>query len=625
MHDYRAALAAAVAAAREAAVILREGLAHPGLALRFDLQAEQCIRRRLRAANAWGYRSDEAGHLPGADPSHLWLVDPNDGTFHYNQGARGSAVGIAALRDGIPVLGVVFAFAFPDHDGDLLAWAEGCGPITRNGKPVEEAPVDVPLDDPAVQFDDGMIVFLSPDADRTPHAAVARCAPARHLTVPSIAYRLALVAAGEGIGTLSLNSPCAWDYAAGHALLRAAGGIFVDQDGEAITYTGDGVSVCDSCFGGMPQTVAALRRRPWTEPAPPAPADVAPLLRASRCPPAKPAGGKLIADAGVLSRAQGCLLGQLAGDALGGLVEFCEPEEIRPRYPDGCRELHDGGTWHNLAGQPTDDSEMALLLARTIARDGKYDAAAVLEAYLDWWNDPRTFDRASTIRQALDAAARGKTHAQRVALLDEHANRESQANGSLMRVSPLGVFQAGRPRQAAELARHDSRLTHPNPVCVESCACYAAAIAAAVAGCGAEAAYQTALDEADRAGAPLSVREALQAARGRPPDGYVLRQGWVLVALQNAFYQLLHAKTLEEGVVATVMAGGDTGTTAAVAGALLGAVQGREAIPARWRRCLRACRALDGTPTLHPRAQEFWPVDALELAECLLLAGESCR
>ena len=51
-----------------------------------------------------------------------------------------------------------------------------------------------------------------------------------------------------------------------------------------------------------------------------------------------------------LSRVQGCWLGQLAGDALGGLVEFQSPEEIRRKYPNRVRELADGGTWGTLAG-----------------------------------------------------------------------------------------------------------------------------------------------------------------------------------------------------------------------------------------------------------------------------------
>ena len=35
----------------------------------------------------------------------------------------------------------------------------------------------------------------------------------------------------------------------------------------------------------------------------------------------------------ILFRAQGCLLGQLAGDSLGSLVEFQSPEEIQFNHP----------------------------------------------------------------------------------------------------------------------------------------------------------------------------------------------------------------------------------------------------------------------------------------------------
>ena len=52
----------------------------------------------------------------------------------------------------------------------------------------------------------------------------------------------------------------------------------------------------------------------------------------------------------IINRAQGCLLGQLIGDALGSLVEFQSPEEIRRSYPEGVRELADGGTWNTIAG-----------------------------------------------------------------------------------------------------------------------------------------------------------------------------------------------------------------------------------------------------------------------------------
>ena len=65
--------------------------------------------------------------------------------------------------------------------------------------------------------------------------------------------------------------------------------------------------------------------------------------------------------------------------------------------------------------------------------------------------------------------------------------------------------------------------------------------------------------------------------------------------------------------------GEDVHTNAAICGALLGAVCGREAIPARWLDSLQNCRPEAGQPRVrHPRPKCFWPVDVLELAEKLI-------
>ena len=69
-------------------------------------------------------------------------------------------------------------------------------------------------------------------------------------------------------------------------------------------------------------------------------------------------------------RAQGVLYGQVIGDSLGSLVEFASPDTIAADYPGGVRELADGGPFRLSAGQPTDDSEMALALARTLVTHG---------------------------------------------------------------------------------------------------------------------------------------------------------------------------------------------------------------------------------------------------------------
>ena len=62
-------------------------------------------------------------------------------------------------------------------------------------------------------------------------------------------------------------------------------------------------------------------------------------------------------------------------------------------------------------------------------------------------------------------------------------------------------------------------------------------------------------------------------------EQYALAHQCVLVALRNAFHQLLHADSFEAGVVNTVSQGGDTDTNGAIAGALLGR---REGLPGRF-------------------------------------------
>jgi len=307
----------------------------------------------------------------------------------------------------------------------------------------------------------------------------------------------------------------------------------------------------------------------------------------------------------MVARARGCLLGQLAGDALGSLVEFLGPEEIRRHYPAGVRDLVDGGTWDTLAGQPTDDSEMALALARTLVRVGVYDPAEARRAYQEWLRS-EPFDCGTTVRTGLLGTP----------------NPASQANGALMRVSPLGIFGANHDLgQVAEWARQDAALTHPHPVCLETNALFAMAIAHAVrTGCSPAELHAQVEKWAAEMNVAGSVRDALAGAASAPPADYTRQQGWVLTAFRNAFWQLLHAADLEEGVVDTVMRGGDTDTNACIAGALLGAVYGRGAVPDRWTTAILNCRPEEGRPGVHrPRPPAYWPVDALKLAARLVV------
>ena len=313
----------------------------------------------------------------------------------------------------------------------------------------------------------------------------------------------------------------------------------------------------------------------------------------------------------MLARAQGCLLGQLAGDALGGLVEFQTPEAIRRRYPKGVREMASGGTWDTLAGQPTDDSELALTLARTLVEHGRYDPDALRKAYVSWL-ESEPFDCGATI----------------VAGLTGRPNVGSQANGALMRISPLGIFGANHdPAQVMQWARQDAAITHPHEVCRQANVLFAAAIAFAIrwgGSVGAVFSYVRTL--AGDLDVEPALHEAITNAAESPPTDYVHQQGWVLIAFRNALWQLLHAPGMEAGVVDTVMRGGDTDTNAAICGALLGAVYGRDAVPKQWIDALLDCRPEVGLSGVRrPRPEVFWPVDVLELAERLVAPPSGVR
>ena len=429
-------------------------------------------------------------------------------------------------------------------------------------------------------------------------------APARMRTLPSIAHRLALVAAGEAAAAISLHRPGAWDYGAGHALLRGAGATLVDEAGAEIAYGEGGRSRCRLAFAGSASVARGLAARDWREVDTRGPGRVTiPGV------PARLPLGAAVADAG-LSRPRP---GLPAGPA-----QRRQPRRARRVLilcrgrggpcPNGPRLLADGGHWGILAGQPTDDSEMALALARTILDRRGFDAVALRHAYVSWIGSG-PFDAGRTVTSALN----GKP------------DPESQANGALMRASPLGLLaHAQAPAFAAEVARRDAELTHPNPACLDANAAFVVAVAHAVRhGDGAEAAWQAAHGWAKAAGAATLVLDALEEARSRPPVcDPAAGRGWVRVALQNAFYELLHAPSLEAGVVATVRRGGDTDTNAAITGALLGAVHGRDAIPRQWRSMVLSCRPLEGH-ALRPRPPQYWPADVLEIAERLLIIGQA--
>ena len=324
-----------------------------------------------------------------------------------------------------------------------------------------------------------------------------------------------------------------------------------------------------------------------------------------------------------IDRGYGALLGQAVGDTLGAQVEFQTAEKISESHPNGVRHITGGGPHKILPGQITDDTELALAMARSIVKHKDYVFEDVARAYVAW-KQSHPFDCGGTCGNALGGfrpIAEIPAHHDVEYQIRQNAERrqKSEANGSLMRISPLGVYGWNRPiREIAEIAQLDSAMTHTNTFCRAVCDVFTHAIAFAIREkADAWNVFDRALSYSAFFCGPYDrVTTLLEAAKTSKPekaDGG--SQGWAAIAFQNAFFQLLH-NNFVEGVVDTISLGGDTDTNAAIAGALLGSVHGAAAIPPTWEAAVITCKTNRG-----PTYQTY---DLLDLSIKLLEAeGDS--
>lgn len=222
-----------------------------------DAEIECVLRIDLLALLDCDFWGEETGtHLTGQE--YCWVVDPNDGTSDFLLGRKGSAVSVGLLRNSIPVLGVVYAPVTADRGPDCISWAEGCGKVIRNGQEVlphlEHASL-VP----------GSYVLVSTAASSKTELNAELCEPADFIPMPSIAYRLARVAAGDAVACASLVPVSAHDVVGGHALLIGAHGVLIDQNGNLVSYD-SGIrmaKVSERCFGGAVNACRELVHRDW--------------------------------------------------------------------------------------------------------------------------------------------------------------------------------------------------------------------------------------------------------------------------------------------------------------------------------------------------------------------------
>lgn len=267
----------------------------------------------------------------------------------------------------------------------------------------------------------------------------------------------------------------------------------------------------------------------------------------------------------VAERALAAFLGLAIGDALGATVEFMTRGEIAAQYGE-LRDIVGGGWLRLKPGRVTDDTEMALALARSLARRRDLDLADLCEEFARWLKSGPV-DVGNTCRRGIRRyVTRG--------VVTGPFNEGDAGNGAAMRVLPVALASLNAPERGADWAVAQAHVTHNHPLSDAACATIVAMVGALIRGEGMAAARQ--LADALVAGAPKF--------RFEPYRG--LSTAYVVDTMQTVFHGFFSTGSFESCLVRTVNQGGDADTTGAIAGALAGAAYGLAAIPRRWLKVL---------------------------------------
>ena len=207
----------------------KAGFADPFTAA--DLRAEATVSDALRFARPdYGFLGEESGLSEGTDKSHVWIVDPLDGTANFLCGLPLFAVNVALARDGEVIAGVTHVPMLNE-----TYWAEQGQGAWLNGRPIRASARQGLIQ--------AMLGVGIPFAGKPRHAQFL--AEMERLTPKVTGIRrlgagaidMAYVACGR-FDAYWEQSVSAWDMAAGAVIVREAGGLVTGTRGQPLDLMG---------------------------------------------------------------------------------------------------------------------------------------------------------------------------------------------------------------------------------------------------------------------------------------------------------------------------------------------------------------------------------------------------
>ena len=347
-----------------------------------------------------------------------------------------------------------------------------------------------------------------------------------------------------------------------------------------------------------------------------------------------------------LERIRGCMVGGAVGDALGYAVEFKSWSQIRKQYgPGGIREYELGRRGLALI---SDDTQMSLFTAAGILLGmtrgamrgimGRIDTYCHW-TYLDWLHTQEWFSRKENARidswlmdvpDLYSLRAPGNTCMSALKSLEdgERPDNDSCGCGGVMRTAPIALltyvhgYAQGNTLYCDMCAAEAARLTHKNPLGFFPSAVLNHLLTEILKLESLPAPGLEVLVERSLEALPEIVSEedggktygelwpkyvgiqkdlilkAMDLAHQDTPDPQAIESiggGWTgHEALAIAIYSAVkHQDSFEDAIISCVNHSGDSDSTGAICGNILGCLLGREAIPAKFTERLELKEVLE--------------------------------
>lgn len=325
-----------------------------------------------------------------------------------------------------------------------------------------------------------------------------------------------------------------------------------------------------------------------------------------------------------LDKYVGCLLGGALGDALGYPVEFMGKTKIMEEYGErGVRNLELAGKYKKAL--ISDDTQMTLFTADGLIWShlsyrergkGSYEGSGIIQSYYRWyytqtglihndiWIKKQAHETKSPIvkyektimeykelfanrvpgNSCLSALAKG-----RMGTIEEPINN-SKGCGAVMRVAPVGLFFHKDIREAMVHGMGIAALTHGHPTGYIASGALAVIIAELVNGKSIHVSLNSALEllkEFDtNYETTLALKKAIELGYSDINVSWAINQlgqGWVAEeALAIAVYCVLKEIDFKRALEMAVNHEGDSDSTGAICGNILGAYGGMNVIPNDW-------------------------------------------